>query len=199
MNQCCFSLDFVRIDSIDKFTTSSIRQTIQIGNISTTTIIVRKLCKIVSTPLLSRKMRRIWFADILLKGSSRDQKFHFHILMQREALVWCKHSDLVFLHREWPKVLCPWKRHTINSITLHGNFRLCLMSPLLWSSWRSRVHTQSFWEFSIPSMLTKFVIWKENSHSVLFSKNFSNPICKFFRFEIIGKQWFDYFLKGTSP
>ena len=41
----------------------------------------------------------------------------------------------------------------------------------------------------------KFLIRKENSHSVLFSKICSIPICKFFPFDllIIGKQYFDSF------
>ena len=47
---------------------------------------------------------------------SRDQKFHSHILVQREALFWYKQYDRLFLHRESPKALCPWNRHPIKPL-----------------------------------------------------------------------------------
>ena len=46
-----------------------------------------------------------------VKRPSRDQKFHSHILMQREAPFCYKQYDRLFLHRESPKALCPWNKH----------------------------------------------------------------------------------------
>ena len=116
----------------------------------------------------------------LVERSSRDQKFHSHILMQREALFWSKQYDRLFLHRESPKALCCWNRHPTNTITFYGSFCLCLVPPFLLASSRSLAHTRSFWEFSTPSMSTKFLIWKENSHLFFFSKNLFEPNLQIF-------------------
>ena len=140
----------------------------------------KKWWKIVSTPLLCRKMMRMRPSTILLKEPIAHQKFHFHILMQQEALFWSKHSDRLFLDREWSKSLCPWKRRTTNTITFCGNFCLCLMPPFLSSSSRSRVHTRSFWELSRPSMSKNFSSEKRIFVVSFFSKICSNPIFKCF-------------------
>ena len=118
------------------------------------------------------------------ESPSHYRKLDFDISMQWEALFRYKQHDRLILHSRLPGTTCSWNKHPVKPLLFLWKFSSLLDLTLFISISTIECPHSIVLRIIDTIDVEKLLIRKGNFHCFLFSKNFLNPICKFFFFPV---------------